>query len=194
MEAFDGAATRYRKYLRGTKGRRRVDAEWEALRDHANGATVALDAGGGTGWLAHRLAQAGCHAVLLDRSSAMLRAAQAQKRLSHRPLLLLHADLAHPPVRAASIGLVACHHVLEYLPAWRPALRRISALVAPKGVLSLVMLRTGVEGDGACDRVFGLRRRGLRPNDIARALGPRFRITANTASDRYLHVVARREA
>lgn len=101
-----------------------------------------LDAGGGNGVEALRLAQAGHAVTLVDASAAMLADAHDAAEdlgLSAR-LRLLHHDLQelHMLFPAAEFDVVLCHNVLQYVPDVGLLLDGLAAALRPGGLLSLV--------------------------------------------------------
>jgi S-adenosylmethionine-dependent methyltransferase len=146
------AVAAYEGYLGSPEGRLRCDLFWENLEPHLGLRTSrALDAGGGTGELAERLARRGLRVTLLDRSAEMR--AAAVRRVGGLGVEIRAGDLA----AAGSQGpfdLVCCHLALEYAERPRRALRALCRSVAPRGLLSLAFrnpagepLRLAAAGD-----------------------------------------------
>jgi SAM-dependent methyltransferase len=75
----------------------------------------------------------------------------ARRKATGRRPTFARADAAHPPIRAASVDVVLCRHVLWALPDPGAALRRWASLLAPDGQLVLVEGRwsTGAGLDAA---------------------------------------------
>jgi S-adenosylmethionine-dependent methyltransferase len=117
-----------------------------------------LDAGGGHGEQAVRVARAGHDVVLLDPSARMLE--QARARLEQeRPAVAARVELVEaavellPSLRLAPFDTVLCHGVLMYMRAPSPAVAALLTQLRPGGVLSLLVknrsalaLRPGLEG------------------------------------------------
>lgn len=117
-----------------------------------------LDAGGGHGEQAVRLARAGHNVVLLDASARMLERAQA--RLERAPqavaarVEVLEAEVELlPRLGLEPFDTVLCHGVLTYTEAPGPAVAAVLTQLRPAGVLSLLVknrsalaLRPGLEG------------------------------------------------
>ena len=129
---------------------------------------LCLDAGGGTALLLEwareeRPDLASCRWLAIDLSLGMLRIART------RGALLAAADLARPPLRPRSCGLVcAFTSILDDAPR---ALRELATLVAPGGTLAASFLeaeappavhldgmRVAVSAAAGQDRVFVLRK------------------------------------
>ncbi|MBM2577425.1 class I SAM-dependent methyltransferase [Jannaschia sp. Os4] len=119
--------------------------DWVAARLPAAGPGArVLDAGCGPGWL-WRAGGAdvapGAALTLLDRSPAMVRA--AEERLAHReprPVGVV-ADVADPGLPAGSFDLIACTHVLYHADDPGAALNALAALLAPGGALVVTTIR-----------------------------------------------------
>lgn len=124
-----------------------------------------LDAGCGQGTQALRLAAAGHHVTALDSSPALLSdlsAALAALPASVRDRVrVVPGDLLDAGSLFAGGGFdaVLCHGVLMYYPDPVPLLRVLAGLVAPGGVLSLLVrngdglaMRPGLRGDWATAR------------------------------------------
>ena len=124
-----------------------------------------LDAGCGQGTQALRLAEAGHHVTALDSSPALLRdlsdslaalPASTRDRVRVVPGDLLDAGSL---LAAESFDLVLCHGVLMYYPDPAPPLHALAEMVAPGGILSLLVrngdglaMRPGLRGDWAAAR------------------------------------------
>lgn len=188
-DPFDAGAAGYQAYQESVRGRTRLDGTWDRLAGRLPGTGSALDAAGGSGALAARLAAAGLDVVLLERAPSMLRAAAG--RLAG--VRLVRGDLARPPFAPRRFAVVACHAVMEYLPAWRPALDALAPLLADDGLLSIEALLHGAPGDGRADDVFGVVRHGLRPREVRAAAEARHLVVVAEHSEaNRLHLVLRR--
>lgn len=150
-ERFESGATRYADYLQTTEGRLRLDLAWLNLLEFirqtfpsTSGETErrALDAGGGTGALALRLAAEGWRTDVLDSSTAMLALASvAARRAGHSNQLSLHeGDAARlgEIFAPATFDLVACHNVLEYVEDPSAVVRSVAAAARRGGLVSLL--------------------------------------------------------
>jgi SAM-dependent methyltransferase len=98
---------------------------------------IALDAGCGAGmaaaWLAEQVAPAGL-ALGVDLATAHARLARAA---APPAVAVLQADLAAPPVRAASLDLVWCVNTINHLRNPLEGVRTLAALLRPGGRLAL---------------------------------------------------------
>jgi SAM-dependent methyltransferase len=98
---------------------------------------LALDAGCGAGmataWLAEQVAPGGL-ALGVDLATAHARLARAA---APPAVAVLQADLAAPPVRAASLDLVWCVNTINHLRDPLEGLRTLVALLRPGGCLAL---------------------------------------------------------
>jgi S-adenosylmethionine-dependent methyltransferase len=154
-----------------------------------------LDAGAGTGGYAIALAKQGHHVYLLDFSEDMLKIAQRSVAEADRSLLQ-RLDFCCFPVEQASkyfpsehFQVILVHTLLEYLDEPWVMLRSLIGVLAPGGVLSLLVVNPRAEPfrlawtkkDLARARealtvsvseadLFGLPRRMLPPHEIRRAL------------------------
>jgi len=133
------SAEAYARYLATPDGRLRCELFWRNLHRHIGPPAAigrvrrALDAGGGTGELATRLAQAGFDTTLLDVSSDMLRV--AGEAHTSAPLRLIEGDFAKAP--RGHFDLVAAHLAIEYAPEPREAVGRVVAAVRRGGLVSI---------------------------------------------------------
>ncbi len=145
--SFDGLAHRFQRHIYGTrKGRLRLAVlERDLLAPLPERLGPAplrvLDAGGGSGELAGRLAALGHDVTLCDLSGEMLALARrrcaelapgARVRFVQAPLQAL------PPAAAGPYDLVLGHAVLEWLAAPRAGLAALCGHVRPGGLLSLL--------------------------------------------------------
>ena len=100
-----------------------------------------LDAGGGSGRIAIRLAQLGNSVVLCDPSREMLRRAQAAIREAGLAdeIMVVQARIQEIARRLGEpFDVITCHAVLEWLAEPGPALIRLTRALAPEGRLSLM--------------------------------------------------------
>jgi SAM-dependent methyltransferase len=95
-----------------------------------------LDLGCGTGTLSALVAGLGHRVHGVDLSGAML--ARARHKAAGAAATFARGDADLPPVRAGSVDVVLCRHVLWALPDPAAAVRRWLALLASGGRLVLV--------------------------------------------------------
>jgi S-adenosylmethionine-dependent methyltransferase len=140
-------ADRYTAYLRTIEGRLRTDLAWSNVREFLRDVGPhrrALDAGGGSGVFAVRLASLGFDVELLDNSEAMLAAANKEAEANApRGRISFHcgnvhraADLFEP----ASFDLVVCHNLLEYTEGPLSVLRGLVQLLRKDNTSLLSLL------------------------------------------------------
>lgn len=205
--AFAEHAEDWDRYTATPLGRLRQDLVTIHLLHHlrsvSTSATV-LDAGAGTGGYAIGLAKQGHRVYLLDFSAGMLKI--AQRRLAEEdPSLLQRVHFCCLPVEEAAkhfarnhFQAVLVHTLLEYLDEPWAVLRSLIDVLAPGGLLSLLVVNPHAEPfrlawakrDLAQARealteptsqsdLFGLRRRILPPRQIRQVLaGARVDIVA----------------
>jgi S-adenosylmethionine-dependent methyltransferase len=128
-------AQAYGDYLRTIPGRLRADLAWENLREFLpfQSGAAALDAGGGTGEMAVRLAECGFQVTVLDVSEAMLAETErvaTEASVRHR-ITLVHGDAGQLPhlFSPASFTVVVCHNVIEFVERPAEVLQAISSLL-----------------------------------------------------------------
>ncbi len=160
---FDGIAMTFEEEVYGSsKGRVRLGVLWADLLAGipgvADGGLRVLDAGGGAGHLAVRLAGLGNKVVLCEPSGEMLERAHASIcdagladgiRTVHAGIQALDAVLG-----GESFDVVVCHAVLEWLGDPRDAVVRLARLLDPGGYLSVMfynrnasLLKRALEGE-----------------------------------------------
>jgi SAM-dependent methyltransferase len=145
------------------------------------------DLGAGTGWLAHRLAQAGYRSLALEASLDAdfgLGAADVYRTSAPDHFLPVHGDLERPPLQRGGLGAVILNASLHYARDLDGALHRGAAALRPGG--RLVILDTPIAarprpGGGLGDRHLGrqelqaaLAAAGLRPRWIPIRRGVRW--------------------
>jgi S-adenosylmethionine-dependent methyltransferase len=144
--SFDGIAATFEEEVYGaSKGYIRRQVLWEDLVTEipqiARGGLAILDAGGGTGHMAVRLAQSGNRVVLCDPSRDMLERAEEsvhEARLSelvtpvHASIQELHQEVDR------RFDVVVCHAVLEWLAEPKVVLGQLARFLSPNGRLSLL--------------------------------------------------------
>jgi S-adenosylmethionine-dependent methyltransferase len=154
---FDARAEAWTRYNQEPLGRIRREVTWHNLLpylpDIPNGQDppCVLDAGGGSGELALRLAQGGYRVWLLDYASAMLdkarRAAEALPSSARANLAFCLMPVSDVPHAFAPgfFDAIFCHTVIEYLPEPRAALRGLARLLRAGGLLSLSFVNRHAE-------------------------------------------------
>ena len=143
---FDGMASTFEEEIYGAaKGHVRLEVLWADLvteiPEIARGGLSCLDAGGGAGQMALRLAQSDNRVLLCDPSREMLD--RADKTIRQAGLLgtvsLVHAPIQqlHRHVRDR-FDVVLCHAVLEWLADPKSTLGDLVSYLKPAGRLSLM--------------------------------------------------------
>jgi S-adenosylmethionine-dependent methyltransferase len=149
-ERFEEGASVYADYLRTAEGRLRLDLAWANLREFVDAEFLsgvgseyegrALDAGGGTGALALRLAAEGWEVAVADSSAAMLALAEeAARREGLAGRMTFHqTDAARlgETFGPGSFDLAVCHNVLEYVDDPAAVARALAACVREGGIVS----------------------------------------------------------
>ncbi|MGL5947475.1 MAG: methyltransferase domain-containing protein [Aeromonas sp.] len=149
-QSFDGRAHKFaRNIYASSKGRIRTTVVWQDIEQALARlrATVGprplriLDAGGGFGHFAQKLAALGHDVTLCDLSAEMLdlaRAQIAQKGLGERIRLIQCAIQALPQQIDGEFDLVLCHAVVEWLADPETTLQGLYPYVRTGGLLSLL--------------------------------------------------------
>ncbi|HRA21843.1 MAG TPA: class I SAM-dependent methyltransferase [Anaerolineae bacterium] len=149
---------------------------YETFLDHAlrprlaGGAALrALDLGAGVGWLSHRLAWEGCHALALDvcadrhvglgaaRQLVDLQGRVADDDPATGSVTLALADFNHLPLADSSVDLVVFNAALHYSPSLSPSLAEAARVLAPQGLV--VVLDSPFYEDAAAGRAMAAERR-----------------------------------
>src|SRR2546426_2528522 len=143
---FDGLADDFeRDIYDSSKGYIRLNVLWhdlsEGLPRFQEGNWRILDAGGGMGQIALRLATLGHTIVLCDPSTEML--AKAESKLQAQELRdrvqLIESSIQQLPERVSGqFDVILCHAVLEWLAAPQDALLSLRPFLLPHGYLSLM--------------------------------------------------------
>ena len=143
---FDGIADEFESDIYGsTKGAVRLAVLWSVLNDDvpalADRPMRILDAGGGSGHMAVRLAGLGHSVVLCDVSEEML--AKAATRAAEAGVAdaieIRHLSIqGYANIADHKFDLVLCHAVLEWLDDPRSALRDLARLVKQGGQVSVM--------------------------------------------------------
>ncbi|MET9778816.1 methyltransferase domain-containing protein [Streptomyces sp. NPDC006367] len=142
MTGFDTVGAAYAAHSDSARGQLRHDVvERRLLAELPTGPAEILDVGCGNGEMTLRLAAAGHQVTGIDPSARML--AAAAERLAARPELagrvrLFQADLESFPFDGQRFGGVCCHGVLMYLDEPGAVVARLTAAVAPGGLLSIL--------------------------------------------------------
>lgn len=146
---FDAEAEAWAGYYQKPLGRIRHEVTWSNLVPYLPDITAAedpprvLDAGGGSGELALRLARRGYRVWLLDYAPAMLdqarQAAHALPRAARDRLEFceMAVDDARGAFAPGFFDVVACHTLVEYLPRPGETIRALAGLLCGGGLLSL---------------------------------------------------------
>jgi ubiquinone/menaquinone biosynthesis C-methylase UbiE len=133
------------------------------------GPITATDLGAGDGAFAEALSShlgPTLTLALLDRSAAMLRA--AEHRLGRTAARFIEGDLECPDLLPGSQDIVTAAHLLEHLPDTDAALARMASLLKPGGILILAVSRPHW-----CSNLvwLGWRHRRFREGEMRGALG-----------------------
>ena len=145
-QSFDGRADKFaRNIYDSTKGRIRTAVVWSdieaCLTRLGNRPLRILDAGGGFGYFAQKLAAMGHQVELCDLSAEMLDLAReqiAEKGLEDR-IRLIHCPIQDLKQHVTgTFDLVLCHAVLEWLVEPRQTLLGLFPFVKAGGILSLL--------------------------------------------------------
>ena len=145
MSRFDEEAAAFAADQRGPWTELRYRLLMSQIAEHkADAHFKVLDAGGGAGRFAVRLARDGHDVMLLDQSEGMLAQARAAAEESDVVVRILESTIeeASDLLDEEQFDLVACHNVLEYVVNLTETLRSLSEWVKPDGVLSLVVHNT----------------------------------------------------
>ena len=143
---FDGWADDFERTIYdSSKGYIRLNVLWhdllEALPRLQQGHWRILDAGGGTGQIASKLAHLGHTIVVCDPSTDMLAKAERTLRAQgvQDRVQLIESSIQQLPERVSGqFNLVLCHAVLEWLASPKEALLGLRPFVQPDGYLSLM--------------------------------------------------------
>lgn len=154
---FDDGAEAWAAYNQKPLGRIRREVTWSNLVPHLppvldpDEPPRILDAGGGSGELALRLAYHGYRVCLLDYAPAMLDQArhaarqlpgEARSRLSFCCMAVDDVPQSFAP---GPFDAVACHTLIEYLPDPRATLGTLRCLLRAGGVLSVSFVNRHAE-------------------------------------------------
>lgn len=146
---FDAGAGDWTRYNQEPLGRIRREMIWRNLAPHlpvvrdGEDAPRALDAGGGSGEMALRLAAYGCQVWLLDYAPAMLEQAHQgsldlpEDTRARLTLCQLSAGEVAEAFAPGTFDVVVCHTLIEYLPDPVHVLQGLASLLCDNGLLSL---------------------------------------------------------
>ena len=141
---FDGKAEGFEEEIYGSsKGYIRLRVLWEDLLTEipriSHGGLSILDAGGGSGHMAFRLAEQGNSVVLCDPSREMLaKAEEAVSEANLSDLVTIRHSSIQDLERAGDFDVITCHAVLEWLADPETTLRHLVQLLRKDGLLSLM--------------------------------------------------------
>lgn len=147
VERFDKAVEAYVEQQQAPLGRLRTEAIFHHLSPHLpETAFDVIDVGSGLAEISLRLAAWGAVAALVDPSARMMAyaRARAEQQLSPEAQARVHyatgtLDDLVSEWRDRRFAVVLCHNTIEYMPDEKEAWRALSALVAPGGLLSVVV-------------------------------------------------------
>lgn len=146
-EAFEAKAAAWDAYTATPAGRLREELNWRYLVRHlppASQVPRVLDAGGGTGGLAVRLAQRGYRVHLLDIADEMLRLALEKARAAgvEDRVRIRHARVENLAQHFGpeTFDAVVCHTLLEYVPAPQSVVSDLAEVLQSGGIFSLVFV------------------------------------------------------
>ncbi len=146
-ESFEAKAAAWDAYTDTPAGRLREELNWRYLVRHlppAINAPQVLDAGGGTGGLAVRLAKRGHHVYLLDIADEMLRLAVEKAKAAgvegRLETCCARVEELAEHFRKGTFDAVVCHTLLEYVPEPAAAVQTLAGVLRPAGVFSLAFV------------------------------------------------------
>ena len=154
---FDAGAEAWSRYNQRPLGRIRREVTWHNIAPYLPQAVDGqdpprvLDAGGGSGELALRLAQRGYRIWLLDYAPAMLdQARQAAQALpkdvqARMTFCLMPVSDVHDSFAPGFFDVILCHTLIEYLPDPVDALRGLATSLRDGGLLSLSFVNRHAE-------------------------------------------------
>lgn len=145
---FDRNVERWLQYQDSLKGRLRHDLIRHHIEQHlkpGKGKMRVLDAGCGLGDMAAMLFDKADKLVFLDFSANMIE--ETKKRLVannaaiEKKATFVHGDVDESVSRLSkdSFDLILCHNILEYVEAPRKTLGGLARILAPGGLLSVVV-------------------------------------------------------
>lgn len=147
-QRFHQGAEAYAAYLNTPEGRLRTELSFRNLMDflpqtQEKQTLTALDIGCGTGATAVRLAQAGMHVTMLDSSEAMLDLAKAAAKEAG---IVIAAKLGDATRLAtffptASLNVIICHNLLEYMDEPVALMRGVAHVLRPSSAIVSILVR-----------------------------------------------------
>jgi S-adenosylmethionine-dependent methyltransferase len=196
---FDAAAAAWASYNQRPLGRIRHEVTWHNLSPHLPAIVdprcppCILDAGGGSGEMALRLAACGYRVRLLDSAPAMLdQAMQSAQSLppEARARLILCAVAVEDAPRVfapRTFDAIVCHTLIEYLAEPRSVLGTLAPLIRAGGLLSVSFVNRHAEvlrqawshldldaalaslqgRGGFCASLFGIQGRAYTADEVA---------------------------
>lgn len=142
---FDDISNKFAKNIYGTtKGKIREVIIWQDIEAilstyPANQPLTILDAGGGQGQIACKLAKLGHNVTLCDISQQMLDIAKTAAESEHLTLTYINAPIQELSTKLTNnFDLVICHAVLEWVSEPKGLLSALKALLNTNGTLSLM--------------------------------------------------------
>ncbi|XKM13810.1 tRNA uridine 5-oxyacetic acid(34) methyltransferase CmoM [Orbaceae bacterium ac157xtp] len=142
---FDDISQKFANNIYGTtKGKIREVIVWQDIEKilsqyDTNKKLKILDAGGGQGQIACKLAKLGHEVTICDISSNMLDIARQQAENEKVTLNYLHSSIQILPDEYTShFDIVICHAVLEWVSEPRLILDSLKRILKPQGYLSLM--------------------------------------------------------
>lgn len=142
---FDDISGKFAQNIYGTtKGKIREIIVWQEiekiLATYPQGKPLKiLDAGGGQGQIACKLAKLGHQVTLCDISMQMLTIAKEQALRDNLKLTCIHSSIQQLEIEnEVQFDLVVCHAVLEWVAAPNALLQSLKRLLKPNGYLSLM--------------------------------------------------------
>jgi S-adenosylmethionine-dependent methyltransferase len=154
---FDAGAKAWAAYNERPLGRIRREVTWSNLAPHLpelvdpNDPPRILDAGGGSGELALRLAQRGYRVWLLDYAPGMVdQARHAAQKVpdevrSRLAFWCMAVDDVPQSFAPRSFDAITCHKLIEYLPNPQSTLSTLCSLLRDGGVLSVSFVNRHAE-------------------------------------------------
>jgi S-adenosylmethionine-dependent methyltransferase len=148
LSAFGQHAEDWERYTRAPLGRLRQELVLHHLGQHLRERRpelTALDAGAGTGGYALPLVRQGYHVVLVDFSPQMLNIARSQiaaadsTLLQRAEFLCMRVEEVAGRLPSQHFDLILAHTLFEYVERPWEALRMLIALLAPEGLLSVLL-------------------------------------------------------
>lgn len=142
---FDDISHKFAQNIYGTtKGQIRAAIVWQQLENilatyPKQQPLTILDAGGGQGQIACKLAKLGHHVTLCDISQQMLKLAQDQAQKQQVSIEFIHGAIQQlDSVINKQFDLVICHAVLEWVAEPVALLQSLKHHLKPNGYLSLM--------------------------------------------------------